>query len=147
MKKQAAKIRTYECRIENYFEGFDLVSTHIASSSSQARYRFWQHHCDSLAPYEKCLSHIKSKSLGEVKPEHFFEDADMFARICEKRGIPALRLGMVVDVAGKLGYVVGGNCHCNLNVLMGASVCNVHPTWETTYYDGDTIVYDFKSSK
>ncbi len=142
------KMKTYECRIEGYFEdGRALISNHPGRTAAAARYAFWRDRSDLLRSYRECFPHIKSRCVGELKPEHYFQDANMFNRVCESRAVPNLRLGMVVDVAGKMGHIVGANCHNNLDVLFGSSVSNVHPTWETTYYDGDKIVYDFKNKK
>lgn len=141
-------LKTYECCIENYFnDGSPLVSNHSAVSASKARYIFWQQHGECLIEYSKCFKYIKTKSCGSVRPEHFFGDLEKFKRICKSRNIEFAYQGMIIDVDGKKGWIVGGNSSMNLNVLFEGegNISNCHPTWKTTYYDNKmNIIKDFK---
>ena len=145
------QIKTYECRIEGYFkDGTDLVSNHIATSNSAARYMFWQEHAELLHPYRECFQVIKVRSLGVMQPSHYFKNKDDFIRVCEMRGIPFADLGMSVDVNGKNGRLVGVNCSANIDVLFEGTghILNCHPTWETTFYDDKgSVVMNFKERK
>lgn len=57
------------------------------------------------------------------------------------RGIEFARLGMMVDVDGDLGTIVGMNSSANLDVRFanqlkyGKHVHNCHPTWKVKYFD------------
>lgn len=150
-KKIIQTLKTYECRIENYFKDDSaLVSNHIASTPSQARYAFWQAHAEVLVPFNKCLTAIKTKSLGAVRPSQFYGPEEDFARMCEQRDIQFAYQGMVVDVAGKKGWLVGSNSSLNMDVLFEGydHTSNCHPHHETTFYDNNmNIVRDFKKLK
>ncbi len=141
-------MKTFECTIP-YFDG-NLTKTIVAATRSKARYAFWLSVSDCLLPYSKCFHAIKVKSLGNMKPSDLFGDAEMFNRIAEYRGIEFAYQGMSIDVAGRLGTIVGGNCHSNLDVIFEdyTTPSNCHPTWETTYFAEDgTIIKDFKIQK
>lgn len=146
-----SKLKTYECRIEGYFkDSSDLISNHIAQSHSAARYAYWQAHQECLSPYSACLRVIKVRSLGAIHASQFFGNKEDFMKMCEQREIPFAYQGMSVDVAGKIGVIVGSNSSMNLDVLFEgySDVSNCHPTWETTYYDDKmNVVKDFKQSK
>lgn len=129
---------TYECRIDKYFEdGRALISNHPAQNPSKARYAFWLDKSECLNSYSKCFLHIKVRSLGKIKPEHFYNLNYDFERMAEHRGIQFAYRGMRIDVEGKFGYIVGGNCSMNLDILFDgdAHMSNCHPHWKTTYYD------------
>lgn len=140
-----SKLRTYEVRINNFFENQDLVSNHIGRTPSQAKYRFWQQHFDSTE-YKELLNAFRVRVIGDVKPGHFFGDKEMFDRICERRAIPLAFQGMKISVSGQMGIIVGGNCHSNIDVMFdGYVIHNCHPHWETVYYDNEgNEVYNFK---
>lgn len=141
-------LKTYECKIDDYFnDGSPLKSNHIGTTPAKARYKFWQQHSECLRDYSECFKYIKAKSCGAIRPEHFFGDIEKFNNICKSRGINFAYQGMVIDVAGKKGWIVGGNSSMNLNVLFEneVNVSNCHPTWKTTYYDNKmNIIKDFK---
>lgn len=141
-------IKTYECRIDDFFEpGVPLVENHAATTPAKARYEFWHSNRDFIVDYKDCFKFIKSKSLGPLRPEQFFGEIDTFNKMCKNRNIEFAYQGMIVDVAGKKGWIVGSNSHMNLDVLFEGSthISNCHPTWETTYYDKQmNVIKDFK---
>ncbi len=59
------------------------------------------------------------------------------------RGIEFAKLGMMVEVDGDLGTIVGMNSSANLDVKfanqlrLGKHVHNCHPTWNVKYFDTD----------
>lgn len=142
------KLKSYECRIDNYFnDGSPLTSIHIGLTPAKARYSFYREHSECLTEYSECFKYIKSKTIGIVRPEHFFTDVEQFHRVCKSRQIEFAYQGMKIDVAGKLGCIVGANSHNNLEIFFQdtCAVHNCHPTWETTYYNHDmTIIKDYK---
>lgn len=154
--KKPKLLRSYQCSIEDYFslddysifKTRDLISTHIGTSHSQARYKFWREHSECLNDYNKCFKYIKVKSLGAVKPEHYFGNQESFESMKKYRGLDFLQMGMIVDVEGKLGWVIGSNSSCNLDVMFEGEeypYSNCHPHWETTYYDDKmNVIKDFK---
>lgn len=142
-------MRSYQCRIDKYFkDGSALTSNHIARTPAAARYAFWLSHSEVLTEYSQCFVYIKSKCLGKVEASHFFGRRRDFEEIRERRGLPNVEQGTKVDVDGKIGVVVGGNMHSNFNVLFNdGRIGNVHPTWQTTYYDADGgIIYEHKKT-
>jgi len=67
----------------------------------------------------------------------------------QKRHLPFLRRGMVVDMKGERGVITRGNSSGNIQVRFDGQKhsCNCHPTWETTYYDRDgKVIADFKQA-
>lgn len=149
MKNGTGTLKTFKCYIPKYFDGQDLSSNHVAKTAAAARYQFYQEH-EFDCGYAKVFSEIKSKSLGLVKPDHFFGSAEQFERIVKYRGIEFAYQGMAIDVAGRKGIIVGGNSSSNLDVLFdgGTAPSNCHPNYETTYYGEDgEIIKDFKEKK
>lgn len=142
--------KTFTCAIENYFgSGKDLTETVIAKTHSQARYAFYLK-MDFDEPYKQLFKYIRVKIIGKTRVSDFFTDEEQFKGVCEKRRIPFCYQGMVIDIDGQKGIVVGANNHCNLEVVMeGTSYAqNCHPYWMATYYDKDmNIVKDFKNEK
>jgi hypothetical protein len=139
---------TYECCIENYFDdGSALIGNHAAENPSKARYAFWKQKSECLNSYSECFRYIKVRSLGRIKPEHFYNDNYDFERMSAHRGIEFAHRGMRIDVDGKKGYITGGNSSMNLDVLFDAHACpqNCHPNYETTYYDNSgNVIKCFK---
>ncbi len=138
------ELKTYECRIDDFFEGQPLISTHIALTPAKAKYDFWKDNQDMLKPFKNCLNAIKYRLIGKFKPSDIFGDIENFQRVCESRNLKFVYQGMIIDVSGKKGWITGGNCHNNFDVLFEGItfVVNCHPT---TYYDKDmNIIKDFK---
>lgn len=142
--------KTFTCAIENYFgNGTDLTETVIAKTASQARYSFYRK-MDFDQPYKELFKYIRVKTIGKTRVSDFFGDKEQFKGVCEKRGIQFCYQGMVIDVDGQKGIIVGANNHCNLEVVMEGTTYaqNCHPTWQTTYYDDKmNVVKDFKNEK
>ncbi|MGE8063892.1 hypothetical protein [Pseudomonas sp. NPDC089569] len=70
------------------------------------------------------------------------------------RGIEFARLGMQVEVDGKMGTIVGLNASANLNVQManqlkyGKTARSFHPTWKVKYFDEDgKVIAHFDENK
>ena len=61
----------------------------------------------------------------------------MFDDMKISRGIPFAKVGMHVNVDGKLGVIVGSNNSNNLQVQLSgfASSSNCHPHWRIKYFD------------
>ncbi len=143
-------LKTYECRIDNYFnDGTALSENIVTTTPSKARYQFYTNRED-VEPYSAWFKAIKVKSLGVMKPSDLFGELEEFNQMKERRGIEFAYQGMVIDVAGQKGWIVGNNSSLNLDVLFEGQghVSNCHPTWETTYYDKQmNVVKDFKKPK
>lgn len=115
-KKQKNKtIRTFEVGLDDFYceKYYENI---IANSYSQARYKFWYEHRDSLKPFNKAMNFIKVRSLGKLEPEYFFGDEYEFNRMKEHRNIPFTYMGMKVEIDGKQGIIMGSNYSFNLDV-------------------------------
>jgi len=65
----------------------------------------------------------------------------------EHRNMPWLEYGMIIEMDGERGIVRGGNSSANLDVEFPGQdwLSNVHPYWETVYYDKDSnIIADYR---
>lgn len=70
------------------------------------------------------------------------------------RGIDFARIGMMVEVDGHIGTIVGMNGSANLDVIFanqqkfGKHPQNCHPTWRTAYFDQDgNIIADYRNKE
>lgn len=82
------------------------------------------------------------------KEKQFVED------MTRCRGMDWVRLGMMVEVDGHIGSIVGMNSSANLDVVFanklkfGTAPSNCHPTWRTRYFDKDgNIIKDYCCQK
>ena len=79
-------------------------------------------------PTEKCTP-------KKTKSQQFIDG------MIRHRGIEFAKLGMMVEVDGDLGTIIGMNDSANLNVQFanqlqyGKHVHNCHPTWNVKYFD------------
>ncbi len=141
-------LRRYECYIPNYFEyGHDLSYEVISESHSKARYQFYRKISECVTSYAAVFKFIKVKSLGKAAKPYILGDKTKFTTVCMQRGIDFAHQGMTIDVAGQKGVIIGGNDSSNFDVYLhdDKQIHNVHPTWETTYYDKEMkIVKEFK---
>ncbi len=73
----------------------------------------------------------------------------MLEQVRRGRKMPWLKRGLVVDVDGTMGTVVGGNASMNIQVRFAGMrhACNCHPTWQTTYYQDGEVVAEYKQKK
>ena len=70
------------------------------------------------------------------------------------RGIDFVRIGMMIDVNGEIGSVVGMNDAANLDVVFanrlkhGNRKSNCHPTYETRYFDAaGKVIADYRKRR
>lgn len=89
--------------------------------------------------------------MSEKKPtkaQQFIDDMKRF------RGIDFARIGMMVEVCGEIGTIVGMNRSANLDVRYanqqkrGKGTYNCHPTWEMRYFDErGEVIADYRIIK
>lgn len=79
-----------------------------------------------------------------AKEKQFIEDMK------RTRGIDFARIGMMIEVDGSIGTIVGMNSRANLDVVFanqlkhGKASQNCHPTWKTRYFAEDgTVIADY----
>jgi len=136
MKKQR-ELKCYECSSDRkHWTKINALSTGDAKSQ-------FLRYLDGDYEYTSVLCHV----LG--KPE----TSEEFKRNAKYRNIEFAYCGMVIDVNGKKGVIVGHNSSANLNVLftegdIKGQIINCHPNWKTTYYDSKgEIIKTFEVSK
>ena len=68
------------------------------------------------------------------------------------RNIDFAQLGMMIEVNGSIGTIVGMNPSANLNVVFanqqkyGKHAHNCHPTWETRYFGSNgKVIADYRT--
>lgn len=87
---------------------------------------------------------IKCRKIGlPATTEQFISNA-------EYRNIPFARCGMMVEVDGEKGWIVGHNSSANLNILFdksskyGEQVLNCHPNYKIKYFnDQNNLIKSF----
>lgn len=130
---------SYECSIVYSFRSgpYTHTETVVAQTPSKARYKFYLT-LDAEEKYKDYFIYIKVKKIGIAnKGEFHFSNSTInkFEEVKQKRGIYFVQLGMKIEVAGKMGVIVGANDSQNLDVDFGNGVSNCHPKWKTTYFD------------
>lgn len=137
---------------EVWINGEDYKHIEIAETHGKAKYQYYQYLQDGLweAPFGEIVKHLRCKKIGAADVTYLFEDKEQFERICKGRGISFAYQGMKIEVAGKIGVIVGGNHSCNLNVVFEGEwiPSNCHPWWETRYFDREgNVVADYRKVK
>lgn len=58
-------------------------------------------------------------------------------RVCEYRQVPLVKKGMICEVDGELGKIIGGNSSANFNVQFDDDkrIRNCHPYWKMKIFD------------
>jgi len=123
--KKNGELKSYECSLDG--ENWTNLNT---TSRGSAKATFYRHYSDLG------INYIDIKCRCKGKP-YTSED---FKRNAKYRNIEFAYCGMVIDVNGKKGIIVGHNSSANLDVLFTEGtnkgyVINCHPNWLTTYYD------------
>jgi hypothetical protein len=88
--------------------------------------------------------------LGEVSVAHFYRNTEDLARVAINRGVPNVKMGMKVNIDGRIAVLIGADCNCNFELMDTEEFCiiHAHPTWETTYYSDDgSVIYEFKKAQ
>lgn len=138
MEKQG-ELRHYQCSLVGIDHWWSVNSTSYGKAKSEF-YRMLD--MDGIE-----FTSIRCKCIGMP---HTSED---FKRNAKYRNIEFAYCGMVIDVSGEKGVIVGHNSSANLDVLFTTGknkghVFNCHPNWQTTYYDSKgEIIKTFKASK
>ena len=124
------ELRQYECSLDGkHWSSFN------ATSYGKAKAQFL---CYLDGEWE--YTDIKCKVVGPVYT------SDEFIRNAKYRNIEFAYCGMVVEVNGVKGVIVGHNSSANLDVLFiegkhKGQTLNCHPNWKITYFhkNGSTI--------
>jgi len=129
-----------------WMNGDDSKHMEIAETSGKAKYQYYQYLQDGIweAPFREIVKHLKCKKVGLADVQYLFGDKEQFDRICENRGISFAYQGMKIEVAGKLGTIVGGNRSNNLDVVFDGqwNKSSCHPWWETRYFNEEGKVLE-----
>lgn len=115
------------------------ISTVIAETPGKARYDLFRHLSDIWdMTFKDFLGMVVScKKAWKFKVSDLFGCPNNFARVIKERGIDFAYQGMKIEVAGKMGTIVGGNDSMNLDVVFDGQhwTDNCHPWYETRYFD------------
>lgn len=134
MKKQG-ELKSYKCSVDG-----EHWTTFNATSYGDAKMQYLQH-------LDDCYLAVKCRCTGAIYT------SDEFIRNAKYRNIDFAYCGMVVDVAGEKGLIVGYNSSANLDVLFTTGknkgkVLNCHPNWKMTYYDSKgEIIKSFNDAR
>ncbi|MEN1936016.1 hypothetical protein AAIE21_10415 [Paenibacillus sp. 102] len=97
-------------------------------------------------PVHEFLKYVKCENLGFADITQLYGKEKYFRRMCRYRKIDFAYRGMRVQVAGRMGTIVG-NYKTNLFVVLDGDFekCNVHPWWEIAHLDEEgNIVRDYR---
>lgn len=136
MKKQG-ELKEYKCSLDGeHWMSFN------ATSSGKAKMQFFNY-----LEGDYNYLYIKCKVGGKIYT------SDEFKRNAKYRNIEFAYCGMVVEVDGKKGIIVGHNSSANLNVWFTEGkykdqVMNCHPNWKITYFKPNgEIIKQFDDSR
>ena len=96
---------------------------------------------------------MRVRKIGPVSIQFYFNYNDTWENTKKWRNLDFAELGMEVDVCGKRGVIVGGNCSLNLDVIFNYGtkqqyIDNCHAYYETVYYDKEGhILADYREPK
>lgn len=126
MKKQG-ELKGYECSLDG--QNWRDVNSTSPGKAKSAFYRM-------LDLEGVKYTWIRCRCIGRP---HTSED---FVRNAKYRGIDFAYCGMVVDVDGDKGLIVGHNSSANLDILFTdgkhkGHTFNCHPNWKMTYYNSN----------
>ena len=121
-------VRAFEVGVK----GTNWTRTVHALTAGKAKYKYF---CDVREPWPDVkFTNISCRCLGSpVTDEGFLKTAAY-------RGVPFARIGMLVEVGGNAGQIVGKNTSANFDVLFTAGkhkglTLNCHPNWMFKYFD------------
>jgi hypothetical protein len=144
-------VRGYDCCLPKwegcYGSGCDFCdkrTEEFAFTAGQARYRYLLSLWDSFDHSEVSFRDVRVRAFG-LGRSGCGKD---IARVAEYRGVPFVRPGMRVEVAGSPGRIVGVNSSANFDVVFddgsyGGFAVNCHPLHKMRYFDEDgTLLFD-----
>jgi hypothetical protein len=135
---------TYKIKIS----GDDHTYQATGETPGRAKYNFYLRlsDCCDITFGEFLKKIIFCRILHQFRPSDLFGDKKQFDRMKEMRGIDFAYQGMRIEVAGKMGTIVGSNSSLNLDVVFDGKYWadNCHPWWKTKYFDRNgNIAKDF----
>lgn len=92
---------------------------------------------------------VTCESLGLDNLEQFYSKESNFIKMCKFRKVEFARMGMRVQIAGKMATIVGNHKSDLLVIYDGFSYeSKADPRWQIVYFDEDgAIVRDFRKEK
>lgn len=141
----------YRYRLSIKLEGKKHEMEITANSEAQAVSMYYKEFKDNktniLFPIFKEL--VNCESLGLDNLEQFYSKESNFIKMCKYRKIEFARMGMRVQIAGKMATIVG-NYKSDLLVIYDgfAFESKADPRWQIVYFDETgEIVRDFRKEK
>ncbi|MET3290592.1 UNVERIFIED_CONTAM: hypothetical protein ABID98_003162 [Brevibacillus sp. OAP136] len=125
--------------------------TVVAETAGKAKYEHYQYMREFWdVKFQEFLKHVTCRKVGPASAKSFFGNKEQFERNCVYRNIPFAYQGMRIEVAGKMGTIVGSNNSCNLDVVFEDRwyAENCHPWWETRYFDeAGNVIKDYRGKQ
>ena len=150
-----------EVKIDNLYEvyfvddlgykDFEYAENIFAKTRSKAKYKLYKKMTDEYNiewkdGFKGFLEGIRTKRVGTGGLRDLYGSEYDFVIMTERRDILFATQGMMVNINGKYGFIVGANTSCNLDVYFPCNgfIDNCHPWWKTIYYgDNGEIIKDF----
>jgi hypothetical protein len=117
--------------LKSYKVSIDGDQWHTINSTSPGKAK-----SSFLRSYDANIEYtwLKYRANGNVA------NTDGFEQMAKYRGIEFAYCGMVVEVNGSKGWIVGSNSSANLDVLFfegkyKGEILNCHPNWKVKYFN------------
>jgi hypothetical protein len=133
------------------YEGWYRKHNVIASTPSKAKYDYYLEiqDCWPDLSFRNFVKKVRYRKVGIFNVSCLFGNYESFERMCQHRNLPFAYQGMRIEVAGKMGTIVGSNRSMNLDVVLDGECIagNCHPAWETKYFDRNGFVIKDNTKK
>lgn len=125
--------------------------TVVAETAGKAKYEHFRYMSEFWdIEFREFLKHVTCRKVGLASARSFFGNKEQYERNCEYLNIPFAYQGMRIEVAEKMGTIVGSNSCCNLDVVFGGRwhAENCHPWWETRYFaEAGNVIKDYREQQ
>ncbi len=124
------------------------IAAHSEAQAVSMYYKeFKENKTQILFPVFKEL--VKCENLGLDNLEQFYVKEANFIRMCKYRKIEFARMGMRVQIAGRMATIVGNHKSDLLVIYDGFSYASkADPRWQIVYFDeAGAIIKDFRKGK
>lgn len=141
----------YRYRLSIQLEGkkheMELAAHSEAQAVSMYYKEFKENKTQMLFPVFKEL--VKCENLGLDNLEQFYVKEANFIKMCKYRKVEFARMGMRVQIAGKMATIVGNHKSDLLVIYDGFSYeSKADPRWEIIYFDeAGAIIKDYRKEK
>ncbi|SDY43599.1 hypothetical protein [Bacillus sp. 166amftsu] len=130
----------FKFKISTVFDTWPCEEIIVAGTDVKAKYEYFlkfKHRFLTMNAHE-FMKFVKCENLGVHSITPSPRNKVAFRRMCKKRKIDFVYVGMRVEVVGRMGTIIG-NCKNNLLVIFDGDVhgCDCDPRFEIAYFDKD----------